>query len=720
MQRSEALSSVTETDTLPLWSPHAVLQQKRAMFMDRSDLDAVRAPQGMAQVVIAGVQYLILNQRVESGLPGERHQFALYEYKEDGSHVPSGNATELIWAGHQGLGAYLAGGDTPAHVVMWTAAAYRDYTLPRAYRNGLTRIQGLTNSTDDSNAKHYRLLNGVYNDETPDADPTFINPNSWSARFFGDSGLCSDDGKYVFMVCSNSLNRYRSDGVTIVFGWLRSEVEAAPLVSGETNLYDATGVKPVFQFTLKVPAAIDGDCYQDFACRDGIFYAFSGQTSPLGRHYLQMYQLSGSGAANLLSEVVSNDARGPYDRLNEGMLGRTINGVPSAPASMEAEGVAIIKDALGRTKAVTLTQEVWKTLAPAVVAKVDGLNFAAIFNGTTARPGWNDEWTQVSAEATLDPWVPGTYAGMGADTWRTATVCTLEVAPGGDIEDGCWAPDNGLFYPVSTSPVPLARAEHEFSLRPGSGLSFGYFSDLAGSKYWPWYDLTADALNIRDGTATGVDSFKTMSLNWSFSGTREYIQLRHGGTDGAIPVNTGPRLNLYGPNDSERPSVGMLAANEALDNYLASTMGPAGNVSRTENSGYNLSNLRDGVWRGGVYLSANTYRIAFVPGTTFIIGSATDQNTEPTTQWRIDGTTFAFTPGTDGTHDIGSPALRPRTVFTAPLTAAQLAALTNVANGQRGFCSDANSTTFAADLVGGGTNSVPVYYDGPNAKWKIG
>lgn len=38
--------------------------------------------------------------------------------------------------------------------------------------------------------------------------------------------------------------------------------------------------------------------------------------------------------------------------------------------------------------------------------------------------------------------------------------------------------------------------------------------------------------------------------------------------------------------------------------------------------------------------------------------------------------------------------------------------------GARAFVTDANSTTFAATVVGGGSNIVPVYSNGTN--WKIG
>ena len=57
------------------------------------------------------------------------------------------------------------------------------------------------------------------------------------------------------------------------------------------------------------------------------------------------------------------------------------------------------------------------------------------------------------------------------------------------------------------------------------------------------------------------------------------------------------------------------------------------------------------------------------------------------------------------------PALTVYTVATLPS-----AATSGV--GARSFVSDANATTFASNVVGGGANKVPVYSDGTN--WKIG
>lgn len=51
-------------------------------------------------------------------------------------------------------------------------------------------------------------------------------------------------------------------------------------------------------------------------------------------------------------------------------------------------------------------------------------------------------------------------------------------------------------------------------------------------------------------------------------------------------------------------------------------------------------------------------------------------------------------------------------------TVAQLPAVGDVDVGQRGFVTDANATTFASIVAGGGSNGVPVYSDGTN--WRIG
>jgi hypothetical protein len=56
----------------------------------------------------------------------------------------------------------------------------------------------------------------------------------------------------------------------------------------------------------------------------------------------------------------------------------------------------------------------------------------------------------------------------------------------------------------------------------------------------------------------------------------------------------------------------------------------------------------------------------------------------------------------------------PTTVYTV----ATLPSAATSGAGARAFVSDANATTFASTVAGGGANKVPVYSDGAN--WKIG
>jgi hypothetical protein len=55
---------------------------------------------------------------------------------------------------------------------------------------------------------------------------------------------------------------------------------------------------------------------------------------------------------------------------------------------------------------------------------------------------------------------------------------------------------------------------------------------------------------------------------------------------------------------------------------------------------------------------------------------------------------------------------------TTLYTVADLPSAATSGTGARAFVSDANATTFASTVAGGGANPVPVYSDGTN--WKIG
>ena len=57
-------------------------------------------------------------------------------------------------------------------------------------------------------------------------------------------------------------------------------------------------------------------------------------------------------------------------------------------------------------------------------------------------------------------------------------------------------------------------------------------------------------------------------------------------------------------------------------------------------------------------------------------------------------------------------------IKVTPVTVANLPSAVTAGMGARAFVTDANSTTFNAALVGGGSNEVPVFSDG--ADWRIG
>jgi hypothetical protein len=78
----------------------------------------------------------------------------------------------------------------------------------------------------------------------------------------------------------------------------------------------------------------------------------------------------------------------------------------------------------------------------------------------------------------------------------------------------------------------------------------------------------------------------------------------------------------------------------------------------------------------------------------------------------------------DNTTDIGQSGKRPRNVLaagyvtTGTTTVASLPSAATAGASARLFVTDANATTFASIVAGGGSNGVPVYSDGTN--WRIG
>lgn len=83
----------------------------------------------------------------------------------------------------------------------------------------------------------------------------------------------------------------------------------------------------------------------------------------------------------------------------------------------------------------------------------------------------------------------------------------------------------------------------------------------------------------------------------------------------------------------------------------------------------------------------------------------------------------AVAPGANNTIPLGSSALTWSNGFfnkikVTPVTVAALPSASTAGAGTKAFVSDANATTFASIVAGGGANNIPVYSDGTN--WRIG
>lgn len=147
---------------------------------------------------------------------------------------------------------------------------------------------------------------------------------------------------------------------------------------------------------------------------------------------------------------------------------------------------------------------------------------------------------------------------------------------------------------------------------------------------------------------------------------------------------TNPAVALYGDASSFFPGIKIWHQGQTLDTDAISIM----------------------PYNGGSSVAA--FRMTAPSGSLFTFFTGATQ------QGQLDGSGFDATSGyrVGGTTVIDSNRLhRLRTYTVATLPAAGTA-------GRKAFVADANSTTFASVVAGGGANGVPVYDDGTN--WRIG
>lgn len=228
-------------------------------------------------------------------------------------------------------------------------------------------------------------------------------------------------------------------------------------------------------------------------------------------------------------------------------------------------------------------------------------------------------------------------------------------------------------------------------------------------------------------TESATGSGTKLLQRWAVGGT-ELARITNTGTlrtTGFTSLSFGINATLTGAADVvlERDAADTLALRRSTNAQtfrLYETYTDASNYSRLNHE------LISNIWR--IQTSAagtGTARdIAINAGASL---GAIYLQTSATTRWQIGGGGGGgnLLAGADNAYDIGaSGATRPRNLYMASwirmatTTVAALPAAATAAAGARMFVTDANATTFASVVAGGGANTVPVYSDGTN--WRIG
>lgn len=118
--------------------------------------------------------------------------------------------------------------------------------------------------------------------------------------------------------------------------------------------------------------------------------------------------------------------------------------------------------------------------------------------------------------------------------------------------------------------------------------------------------------------------------------------------------------------------------------------------------------------------TSGQFEIAATPGGAAIntTGSSTGTQTVASATAQQAAVTAMTIKGGTQSVVFGSSIVAATTVRTTPVLVANLGTAASAGAGARWFVTDANATTFASIVTGGGANGVPVYSDGTN--WRIG
>lgn len=236
-----------------------------------------------------------------------------------------------------------------------------------------------------------------------------------------------------------------------------------------------------------------------------------------------------------------------------------------------------------------------------------------------------------------------------------------------------------------------------------------YFSSNV-MRVGPQKGGTGTDRNIRiDFTSTGNGYLEGTAANGAFrivSAAAEYLSVSYG-SGGSFFYNywwTGQVIPITYGSDNQGSS------NRLGDSYVFRLRGGSGNTdpsyfgwgcAYTGASGTTRHTQEDALLLR--LLGSGQTQLAFGPTFTSTVPSMKRSGT--TMQFRL-------------ADDSGDAPITVSTVRTMPVTVSALPAASTAGEGARAWVTDANATTYASIVAGGGSNKVPVYSDGTN--WRIG
>lgn len=294
-----------------------------------------------------------------------------------------------------------------------------------------------------------------------------------------------------------------------------------------------------------------------------------------------------------------------------------------------------------------------------------------------------------------------------------------KVVVGAEIDAEFDAIATAVATKANSADVPALSASNTFS-----GNSNAVSANPAN---WYWVDTGAAANQGRWRIGATAETFVFQARDDANSTGTSFLSAssRSGNTIGAVGITaTTITLNGNAAISSTNPVLRLYDSDGAADTKYYSWEANAG--------GFGLYFRTDALGSGSIPISIARTGTGMTSCTlttstgTFTMSGITYSQSDGTTTGVLGFASTAFAFGTSSAHNAtiqtnGTTRLTIRqdgSFVQQNLTVATLPAAGTAGVGARAFVTDANATTFASIVAGGGANKVPVYSDGTN--WRIG